>query len=260
MARTFRRSTTVVLATALLSLGLGVAPAIAGAEGDFVKKINSARASNGKAPVQVYWDLTDDARRHSKKMMERGEIFHNSNLGSVTTGWKALGENVGVGPSVNLLFDAFMQSSAHRKNILGGYNYVGVGVAIESDSLMWVTMIFMLGPDDLLDPPDTTTTTTTTTTQPPATTTTTTTRPPTATTTTTTQPPATTTTTTTRPPTATTTTQPPSTTTTTTLSPPNDPPLEEPTEAVVIEEEEYAALSKDWIPPALFRLIGVVGR
>ena len=39
------------------------------------------------------------------------------NLGSVTTGWKALGENVGVGPDVSSLFDAFMGSSAHRSNI-----------------------------------------------------------------------------------------------------------------------------------------------
>ena len=222
MARTLRRSTSVALATALLSLGLGVAPALAGAESSFVNKTNSARAANGKAPVEVYWDLTDDARAHSKRMMEEDNLYHNPNLGSVTTGWEALGENVGVGPSVDSLFDAFMDSSGHRAIILGNYNYIGVGVSAETESKLWVTMIFMRGPDDLLDPPPTTTTTepppSTTTTEPPPSTTTT--EPP-PSTTTTEPPPSTTTTepppstTTTEPPPSTTTTEPPPSTTTT---------------------------------------------
>ena len=255
MARVFRRTLTIGLATALLSMSLGIAPAMAGSESSFVNKVNSARSARGKAPMQVYWDLTDDARAHSKRMMDKGEIFHNPNLGSVTTGWKALGENVGVGPSVDLLFDAFMGSSAHRSNILGSYNYIGVGVKTDDAGLLWVTMIFMLGPDDLLDPPGTTTTTTTTqppstttTTQPPSTTTTT--QPP--STTTTTQPPSTTTTT--QPPSTTTTTQPPSTTTTT------QPPGEDPVEPFNVPAEELAVLGGDWVSPTLFRLIGMVGR
>ena len=269
MARTLRRSTSVALATALLSLGLGVAPALAGAESSFVNKTNSARAANGKAPVEVYWDLTDDARAHSKRMMEEDNLYHNPNLGSVTTGWEALGENVGVGPSVDSLFDAFMDSSGHRAIILGNYNYIGVGVSAETESKLWVTMIFMRGPDDLLDPPPTTTTTTepppsTTTTEPPPSTTTTepppsttTTEPP-SSTTTTTKPP----TTTTKPPTTTTTTtKPPLSTTTTTEPPVEDPPEDpEPKRPFVVEAEEYLALSKDWLPPSLFRLIGLIGR
>ena len=163
MARTLRRLATVALATSVLSVGLGAAPASAGDESSLVNKVNSARKANGKAPLQVYWDLTDDARAHSKRMRDKGELFHNPNLGRVTTGWKALGENVGVGPNIDLLFDAFMGSSAHRSNILGGYNYIGLGVATD-DGKVWVTIIFMLGPDDLLDPDPTTTTTTTTTT------------------------------------------------------------------------------------------------
>ena len=260
MARTLRRSTSVALATAVLSLGLGVAPALAGAESSFVNKTNSARAAAGKAPLQVYWDLTDDARAHSKRMMEEGTLYHNPNLGSVTTGWEALGENVGVGPSVSLLFDAFMNSSGHRANILGNYNYIGVGVSAETETKLWVTMIFMRGPDDLLDPPPTTTTTTTsttTTTEPPTTTTT---EPP-STTTTTTKPPSPTTTTTKPPTTTTTTTKPPTTTTTTTKPPVEDPPDEpEPTKPFEVDEKEYVALSKDWLPPSLFRFIGLIGR
>lgn len=220
MARIFRRALTVGLATTLLTVGLGVAPAFAGAESSFVNKTNAARAANGKAPLQVFWDLTDDARAHSKKMANRGELFHNTNLGSVTPHWQALGENVGVGPSVDLLFDAFMESSGHRKNILGNFNYIGVGVKTDDQDRIWVTMVFMLGDEDLLDPPATTTTT-----QPPSTTTT--------------QPPATTTT-----------TRPPATTTTTNA----------PVEPFAVPADQVAALSPDWVSPTLFRLIGVIGR
>jgi hypothetical protein len=102
-------------------------------------------------------------------MKSEDELFHNPNLGSVTSGWSALAENVGVGADVDRLHEAFMDSDGHRKNILGDYNYVGVGVVTESDLKMWVTVVFMRGPDDLVSPPSTTTTPTTTTTRPPST-------------------------------------------------------------------------------------------
>ena len=252
MASIFRRTATIGLATALLSVSLGIAPAFAGAAGSFVNKVNSARASAGKAPLEVYWDLTDDAKAQANRMASKQELYHTSNLGGVTSGWKTLGENVGVGPDVNGLFDAFMGSSAHRANILGNYNYIGVGVKVDDNGIMWVSMIFMLHPDDLNGGGTTTTTEppSTTTTQPPSTTTTT--QPP--STTTTTQPPSTTTTT--QPPSTTTTTQPPSTTTTTTQPP--DDPVE--VEMFDVPVEEFAVLSADWVPPTLLRLIGSIGR
>jgi hypothetical protein len=76
-----------------------------------------------------------------------------------------------------------MNSSGHRANILGDYNYVGVGVASDGD-VLWVTVIFMRKGAA----PEPTTTTTTTTAAPATTTTTTTIAAPDATTTT--NPPA----------------------------------------------------------------------
>jgi hypothetical protein len=68
-----------------------------------------------------------------------------------------------------------MGSSAHRGNILGDYNYVGVGVTQDAEATLWVTVVFMKGAADLVDGGETTTTTAvpaTTTTAVPATTTT----------------------------------------------------------------------------------------
>jgi len=86
-------------------------------------------------------------------MQAAGEIYHNPNLANVTSGWSALAENVGVGPDVARLHDAFMDSAGHKKNILGNYNYVGIGVVRETETKIWVTVVFMRGPDGLVDPP-----------------------------------------------------------------------------------------------------------
>lgn len=127
-------------------------PAIAAdapSEATFVELINKSRADDGLGNLAVYWDLEDDARSHSDTMMLSDTLYHNPDLRNVTTGWQSLGENVGYGYDVGLLHDAFMASPGHRSNILGNYNYVGIGTSIESDGTIWVTVVFMLGPDGL---------------------------------------------------------------------------------------------------------------
>ena len=215
----------VLIATVAMLVAVVAMPAAASSAGSFVSKINSSRAAAGLAPVESDWDLSDNARSHSNLMADRGELFHSSNLGSVTTGWERLGENVGVGPDdVSAMHTAFMSSSAHRKNILGDFNYVGVGVTIDAEGFLWVTVIFMKAAPGLNGGGTTTTTTappvTTTTTAPPVTTTTT--APP--VTTTTTAPPVTTTTTTTTQPSY----DPPGPGSTTTTLPPTPPPSQPP--------------------------------
>ncbi|MDH3397224.1 MAG: hypothetical protein OEM81_05250, partial [Acidimicrobiia bacterium] len=117
--------TTILLATAALA-----APALAspGEEASFVRLINQERAGRGLSTLEVYWDLVDDARIHATVMADADDIFHSSNLAGVTTGWSVLGENVGVGPTVGVLHEAFMKSAGHRDNILGDWDSIGVGV------------------------------------------------------------------------------------------------------------------------------------
>ena len=183
--RTSIRYFAMILAVSVMVSGMAI-PAFAGPEGTLISRINSSRSANGLAPLETYWDLTDDARAHSAAMLDRGEIYHSPSLGSVTSVWHALGENVGVGLDLNAMHDAFMNSSSHRSNILGDYNYVGVGVKTDDAGNSWVTVIFMRADAGLNGE-------TTTTTQPPVPTSTTIPAPvpePTAT-----EPPATTTTT-----------------------------------------------------------------
>ena len=60
----------IFMAVAVMFMGMAI-PAFAGPEGTLVSKINSSRSSAGLAPLETYWDLTDDARAHSSRMMER---------------------------------------------------------------------------------------------------------------------------------------------------------------------------------------------
>lgn len=172
--RTLHRYLIMVMAMSVLVVGMAV-PAYAGPEGTLFSRINSSRSASGLAPLETYWDLTDDARAHSARMMDRGSIYHNPSLGSVTGVWQALGENVGMGVDLNAMHDAFMNSSGHRANILGNYNYVGVGVKTDASGVSWVTVVFMKAEPGLNGGGTTTTAappTTTATTAAPATTTT----------------------------------------------------------------------------------------
>lgn len=92
--------------------------------------------------------LVSIARSWSRNMDERNRLYHRSNLKDrvnavVTREWSALGENVGTGGDVDSLHRAFMDSAPHRANILGGYNYVGIGVSKTDGKTIWVTVNFM---------------------------------------------------------------------------------------------------------------------
>lgn len=149
------------LVSAVLAFSMAVSPAAATgtpseleAEGEFLRYINEHRAADGLAPLSVYWDLVDDARAHSRfqadgSCADGARICHNKNLAAVTDGWHALGENVGVGYDVAGLDRAFWNSDGHRANVMGNYNYAGVGVHIREDATMYVTVVFMRGPEGL---------------------------------------------------------------------------------------------------------------
>jgi hypothetical protein len=121
-----------------------------GAESAFVAEINTLRAAHGVGPLRVYGELVGVARSWTDHMVADGGISHNGNLaGQVSAPWVKLGENVGVGPSVDSLMKAFIASPGHYKNLVDpAFNYIGVGVTIGPDGSMYTTHDFMYLPDD----------------------------------------------------------------------------------------------------------------
>jgi hypothetical protein len=181
-----------ILVVALATIGISAsAAADSGSEQGFLSAINSTRSSAGLGSLTMDGGLQSHARRHTADMIAAGEIFHSSSAelqAAAGSGWSKLGENVGRGGTVDSLHSAFMASSGHKKNILGDYNYVGIGTD-SKDGVLYVTVVFMKKGGGSSAPATTTAPKGTGGTQAPAKTTTTQ-----ATTTTTTIPPTTTTT------------------------------------------------------------------
>ncbi|HEV8628514.1 MAG TPA: CAP domain-containing protein [Acidimicrobiia bacterium] len=141
----------------------------------FVAKINELRGSLGVAPLQVNANLVAKARAWSDGMAAAGRIWHSTLSDGITEDWKKLGENVGMGGSVDGLHRAFVNSPHHYENLVDpAFGYVGIGIAMSGNTI-FVTEEFM----QLMPPktpavtvPTTPTTlpkpTTTTTAKPPA--------------------------------------------------------------------------------------------
>jgi uncharacterized protein YkwD len=77
--------------------------------------------------------------------MVRKDLLHHTSESALrrrVTNWSTLGENVGVGGTVDSLHAAFMASPAHKDNVLyTSFRHVGIGV-VERNGRMWVTVIF----------------------------------------------------------------------------------------------------------------------
>jgi uncharacterized protein YkwD len=148
----------LVLAAGVFTVGSGVFedpdPVVAGrdnrcfrnkaSERAFVKKMNKARRRSGRRKMRLDPELSQVARVHTRSMVRRNLLYHtpSTKLRRRVIGWATLGENVGVGNTVSSLHRAFMNSPAHRRNILyGTFKHSGVGV-IGKGSRMWVTVVF----------------------------------------------------------------------------------------------------------------------
>lgn len=108
----------------------------------FARLINVART--GVADLRLDPQLSKVAKVHTREMVQRNTLYHTPSdvLRRRVTNWTTLGENVGVGSTVVSLHQAFMNSPAHRDNILyGTYRHVGVGTIVKNGR-MWVTVIF----------------------------------------------------------------------------------------------------------------------
>lgn len=107
----------------------------------FARLINRARTGTN---LRLDPQLSKAAKVHTREMVRSNSLHHTPSnvLRRRVTNWVELGENVGVGGTVRSLHIAFMNSPAHRDNILrSSYRYVGVGVK-RRDGRMWVTVLF----------------------------------------------------------------------------------------------------------------------
>ncbi len=142
-----RRTLATMLLLVVGTLALGAAPAgadDAGDEAGFLARLNDLRTSQGLPALASNSALTGVARAWAGSMAAAGTISHNPSLAAQgPSNWARLGENVGMGPSVVSLHNAFVTSPSHFANMVNAhYDSVGVGVVM-SGSTMYVTVNFM---------------------------------------------------------------------------------------------------------------------
>lgn len=113
-------------------------------EKGFARRINEARLRAGQRKLSIDPELSKVARVHTREMVTKDLLHHTTetDLRRWVRNWDSLGENVGVGGTVDSLHIAFMNSPAHRHNVLyPSFRHSGVGV-IEANGRMWVTVLF----------------------------------------------------------------------------------------------------------------------
>ncbi len=145
------------LAFVLVLLGL-IAPSLAGApaiaqeyktgdEARVVSLVNGTRSGKGLQRLSTHAGLVNMAREQAVRMLQKGNIFHNPSLGvdieALNVIWKIVGENVGMGPNVDLIEQAFLDSPDHYENIVRpNFNSIGVGVVPDAKGGVFVTQVF----------------------------------------------------------------------------------------------------------------------
>lgn len=118
-------------------------------EAAFINQVNATRASKGLAPLTLNVELTNLGRQWAGQMRDGvcgagNFICHASPISAgVTQPWEKLGENVGTGPNVNAVMNAFINSPGHYANIVDPeFTHIGVGVVWDGNR-MFTTHRFM---------------------------------------------------------------------------------------------------------------------
>ena len=134
------------MAAAVVTVAVGVLPAQADA-GDAARLLaltNQVRASQGLPALSTDSQLTSVAQAWAAELASRGVISHNPSVRSQVVGWKVLGENVGVGGTVDAVHAGFVASPTHYANLVdSAYTKVGFGI-VRPDARIFVVEVFML--------------------------------------------------------------------------------------------------------------------
>lgn len=134
-----------LVAGTLLASAVTAAPAraVVSVDNEIGQAVNAARASASLPGYAFAGDLAAVAGAWAGRLAATGVLAHNPALASQVSGWSALGENVGYGPTADAVHQAFMNSAGHRANVLSGrFSQVGIGSATSPDGRLWVVEVF----------------------------------------------------------------------------------------------------------------------
>lgn len=92
--------------------------------------VNQSRSDAGLPALQHDNTAKKKAQSWAEHLAAKGSLSHSNLASGMDDGWKAIGENVGYGSSIDHVHTQYMNSTGHRNNILNpGYTHLGTGVA-----------------------------------------------------------------------------------------------------------------------------------
>ncbi len=103
--------------------------------------VNEERAKEGKPALKIDAGLTKYARLHSQDMADNNFFSHtsptkgsfNERIKNSGISYRSAGENIARYGSVAKAHVGLMNSEGHRKNIMGNFTHVGIGIVWDND-------------------------------------------------------------------------------------------------------------------------------
>ena len=102
-------------------------------------ELNADRRASGLRGLVTQADAQRKAQAWAEKLARENTLYHSNLPDGIKVKWCSIGENVGYGPSVAAVEDAYMNSPGHKANILNTkWNGVGVGYAVNGKKVFTV--------------------------------------------------------------------------------------------------------------------------
>ena len=117
---------------------------------DVLNQTNKFRRSKGLPALIINEDLSVIAQKHSTNMAKGRVGFGHSGISQREAQAKrkisplySFAENVAYGPTTGKqVVTMWKNSSAHRRNMLGRYKYIGIGIAKDRRGRIYYTQVF----------------------------------------------------------------------------------------------------------------------
>jgi len=117
---------------------------------DVLSQTNQFRQSKGLPVLIIRNDLNEIAQKHSSDMAKgivgfghSGFEKRNAMVAKKINPMNGFGENVAFGASTGKeAVSMWKNSSGHRKNMLGRYRFIGIGIAKDKQGQIYYTQVF----------------------------------------------------------------------------------------------------------------------
>lgn len=136
------RRTRTALSALVVVIALATSACLNPSQASVQAELNKDRSEHSLRTLPIQQEAQAKAQKWAEKLARENRLYHSELREGFGDGWCSLGENVGYGPSVPAIEDAYMASPGHRANILASkWTGVGVGYA-KNGSRVFTVQVF----------------------------------------------------------------------------------------------------------------------